>query len=292
MFQTRRFRIVWSDSLHLPVLSLLCAWARHSKCALKGAKQRARPCCPLQKLLLIKKFYHLKTLHLYPAQTRKRTKKELPNSYITLLNYRHPIVRFLQKMRAWSRSKSLWLITTLVQITNYTSPNYTDHPQVNTHCIEHFLTVHDFLATCACPENFHCIEYTFYHSGFLSNFVLALKNRVALKFFTVLNIRFTIRIFEQLALALKKRECPEIFHCIECAFHIQDFWATCACPENQSCPGVFHSIEYTFYIQDFWATCACLENRICPEIFQARGTYLQNVTLFAEWEIFSQSQCG
>ena len=53
--------------------------------------------------------------------------------------------------------------------------------------------------------------------------MLALKNRVALKFFTVLNIRFTIRIFEQLALALKKRECPEIFHCIECAFHIQDF---------------------------------------------------------------------
>jgi len=28
--------------------------------------------------------YHLNTLHLYPAQTRKRTKKELPNSYIKL----------------------------------------------------------------------------------------------------------------------------------------------------------------------------------------------------------------
>jgi len=27
----RRFRIEGSDSLHLPVLSLLCAWARHLK---------------------------------------------------------------------------------------------------------------------------------------------------------------------------------------------------------------------------------------------------------------------
>jgi len=38
----------------------------------------------------------------------------------------------------------------------------------------------------------------------LSNFVLALKNRVALEFFTVLNILFTFRNFEQLACA-----CPE-----------------------------------------------------------------------------------
>jgi len=41
--------------------------------------------------------------------------------------------------------------------------------------------------------------------------VLALKNRVALNFFTVLNILFTFRIFEQLALALKT-ELP----CIHC----------------------------------------------------------------------------
>jgi len=35
--------------------------------------------------------------------------------------------------------------------------------------------------------------------------VLVLKNRVALEFFTVLNIRYTFRIFEQLAVALKNR---------------------------------------------------------------------------------------
>jgi len=44
------------------------------------------------KHLLIKKIYHLHTMHLYPAQTPKRAKKELLNSYIKLLTYRRPIV--------------------------------------------------------------------------------------------------------------------------------------------------------------------------------------------------------
>jgi len=56
--------------------------------------------------LLSQKIDNLNTLHLQPAQTRKGKKKELPNSYnIKLLTYRHPIFKFLQKMRAWSRSK-------------------------------------------------------------------------------------------------------------------------------------------------------------------------------------------
>jgi len=47
-----------------------------------------------------------------------------------------------------------------------------------------------------CPKIFHCIEYIFYHSGFLSNSALALKKIVALKFFTVLNIYcLSFRIF-------------------------------------------------------------------------------------------------
>jgi len=65
-----------------------------------------------------------------------------------------------------------------------------------------------------CPI-FHCIEYIFGHSGFLSNYALALK------IFTVLNTLFTFRIFEQLALALKNRVCPDVFHCIEIFFIIQ-----------------------------------------------------------------------
>ena len=137
------------------------------------------------KLLSIKKIYHLYTLHLYPAQTRKRTKKELPNSYIKLLNYRHPIVRFLQKTRAWSRSKSLWPMTTLVQITHHTSPNYANRPQLNIHCIQIFFTVHDF---CACPEktelpwNFSLYWIHFLHSGVLSNLRLLWKTELPWNF--------------------------------------------------------------------------------------------------------------
>jgi len=41
---------------------------------------------PAYKTPVNQNIYHLNTLHLYPAQTRKRTKKELPNSYIKLLN--------------------------------------------------------------------------------------------------------------------------------------------------------------------------------------------------------------
>ena len=116
-----------------------------------------------------------------------------------------------------------------------------------------------------CSENFHCVEYTFTFRIF-EQLALALKNRVALKFFTVLKYFFIIqdlwatcaspenkvcpeftilniyflpfRIFEQLALALKNTSSPEIFHCIEIFFIIQDFWATCACPENRVCPKI------------------------------------------------------
>jgi len=52
----------------------------------------------------------------------------------------------------------------------------------------------------------------------------SLKNRVALKMFTVWNILFIFRIFEQIALALEKQSCPGIFNCIEYVFFsIQDF---------------------------------------------------------------------
>jgi len=89
--------------------------------------QRSQAICtsmlPTSKTPVNPNIYHLNTLHLYPAQTRKRTKKELANFYTKLFNFRHPIVRFLRKRRAWTRSKSLWPITTLVQVTNYTSSN-------------------------------------------------------------------------------------------------------------------------------------------------------------------------
>ena len=58
------------------------------------------------------------------------------------------------------------------------------------------------------------MEHNFYIQN-VEQLALALKNRVALKFFTVLNILFTFRSFEQLALALKNRVCPEIFQARE-----------------------------------------------------------------------------
>ena len=93
---------------------------------------------------------------------------------------------------------------TLVQITNYTSPNSTDPPQVNIHCIENFFTVHDFWATCACPE----------------------KTELAWKFSLYWIYILPLRIFEQLCACPEKQSCPGIFHCIENTFYIQEFWAT------------------------------------------------------------------
>jgi len=101
--------------------------------------------------------------------------------------------------------------------------------------------IQDFWATYTCPENFHCIEYTFY-----------------------------IQDFWATCACLEEQSVPWIhFECI--FFIIQDFWATYACAEKQSCPEIFHCFEIFFILQEFWATCASPENRICPEIFQAGG---------------------
>ena len=159
---------------------------------------------------------------LYPAQTRKRTKKELPNSYIKLLTYLHPIVRFVQKTRAWSRSKSLQPITTLVQITHYTSPNYTDPPRW-TYTVLHwihrtFFHCSGFLSNLRLPwkikfvlKIFTVLNIFFTIQDFWATLRLPWKTEFALKIFTVLNIHFTFRIFEQLALALKNRVALQFF---------------------------------------------------------------------------------
>jgi len=53
--------------------------------------------------------------------------------------------------------------------------------------------------------------------------VLALKNRVALKIFTVWNILFTFRCFEQLALALKNRVALDFFAVFNMHFYHSGF---------------------------------------------------------------------
>jgi len=200
-------------------------------------------------------------------------------------------------MRAWSRSKSLWPITTLILITNFTSPNYTDRTQVNIHCIENFsqFTIFEQLALplkkTVALKIFAVVNILF-TSRIFNNLRFPWKTEFPLKFFTVLNIFFTCQDLWATALALKT-ELPRNFslywvyflhsgvlnnlrlpwktegawiHSTECIFCIiHDFCATCACPEKQSCPGILHCIEYTFYIQEFWTACAYLKNRACPE---------------------------
>ena len=66
-------------------------------------------------------------------------------------------------------------------------------------------------------RNFEQLIYIFYHSGFLSNVALALKNRVAQ--FIVLKTLLTFRSFEQLSLALKNRGCLNSQYWIYIFYH-------------------------------------------------------------------------
>ena len=145
----------------------------------------------------------------------------------------------------------------------------------------------------SCPGIIHCTEYVFFIIQDFWGTSAPLKNIVTLKIFTVWNILFifrnfeqlalalekqscpgvfncieyvflSFRIFEQLALALKKQSCPENFHCIKYTSCIQEFWAICACPEKQRVSWI-HCTEYVFFIiQDFWATCTCPEKTKLP----------------------------
>ena len=160
MFYERGFRIVWSDSLHLPVLSLLCAWARHLKTPLKGVKQSARPCCPLLKLLLIKK-----SIILTPCtSTQRKLENEQRKSYrILMSNCWTTDIRSISDHSRHNRSR-LWsrLHTALAQITRIALKwIYTVFK-----IFSPFTIFGLALKKQSCPENFHCIEYTFYVQDF------------------------------------------------------------------------------------------------------------------------------
>jgi len=92
------------------------------------------------------------------------------------------------------------------------------------------------------------IRYTFRTSEKLR---LALKNRVAQKFFDVWNILFTFRIFEQLVLALKN-SVALIFSLYKHVFLLfRSFEQPALALKKQSCPEIFRCIEYTLYILNF-----------------------------------------
>jgi len=146
------------------MLSLLCAWARHLRRALKRANQSASPCCPLLKLF-DKKIYHLNTLHLYPAKTKQRKSYRLLISSCWTIDIR--LFDFYRKRglgpdqsHYQSRRWSL-LHTTLAQITRIA-------PKWIYTVLKFFsqFTLFEQLALALKKKqtfsaNFHCSEYTF-----------------------------------------------------------------------------------------------------------------------------------
>jgi len=91
-----------------------------------------------------------------------------------------------------------------------------------------------------CAQNWIYWIYIFYHSGFLSN-LRCPENRVALIFFTVLNMYFlSFRIFEQLALDLKNRVAPEFSTVLKFFYH-SGILSNLRLPWKQSLPWTFSS---------------------------------------------------
>ena len=191
----------------------------------------------------------------------------------------------------------------MVQITQYTSPNYTDNPQVNIRCFEHFFTVEDFWAmrlawrtefalkffailklftvkdfwaTCACPEkqsvpwNFSLYWiYIFYHSGFLSNLRLPWKTECTLKFFTVLNIFLHSGFLSNLRLPWKT-ELPWNFEVYRNIIHHLGFLNNFRLPWKQSVPWNF-SLYWNILYHSVFLSNLRLPWKQRPEIFKARG---------------------
>jgi len=118
------------------------------------------------------------------------------------------------QVRLWSR-----LQTKLAQIKRIV--------QVNIHCFQNFFTMHDFWATCACPE----------------------KSELPWHFW-LFNILFTFRIFNNLRLAWKQFHL-KFFTVMNIFFTIQDFWATLRLPWKTE--GALNSLYWIciFYYSGF-----------------------------------------
>ena len=171
------------------------------------------------------------------------------------------------------------------------------------HCIKYFY-ISGFLRNLRLPWkqslswNVSLYLIYFLHSGCLSNFCLPWKTEdvpnslylmyflsfrilnilrlpwkteFSLKLFTVLNIVFTFRIFEQLVLSLKNRVCPEftILNIYFLSFRILN--NLCLPWKTEFSLKFFTVFEIFFIFQDFWATWAWPENRIGPEFFNPGG---------------------
>ena len=149
---------------------------------------------------------------------------------------------------------------------------------MNIHCIENLFAVHDFWATCACPEkselpwNFSLYWIYFLHSGFLSNFVLAPKNRVALIFFTVFeHVFLSFSIFEQLVLALKNRVALKFFAVWNMLFTFWIFEQLALALKNRVVLEFFTVLKYILLFRVFEQLAVALKTEFALKLFKPGG---------------------
>jgi len=101
----------------------------------------------------------------------------------------------------------------------------------------------------------------------------ALKNRVALTFFTVLKYFFHSGFLSNLRLHWKTRVALKFFTVLKYFYH-SGFLSNFRLPWKQSLPWS-HGTEYVFLIiQDFEQLALALKNTSCPEIFHCIETFL------------------
>ena len=123
------------------------------------------------------------------------------------------------------------------------------------------------------PWNFSLHWIYFLLFRIFEQLALALKNRVARKFFTVLNILLTLGLLRNLCLPWKTEGALEFFIVLNMYFlSFRIFEQLALALKNRAALEFFTVLKYFFIIQDFWATSACPENRDCPEIFQTGGS--------------------
>jgi len=131
----------------------------------------------------------------------------LPWNFLTALKYLY-YSEFLRNLCLLGKQSLSWIFSLYLIYflrsgvsATFACPQKQSVPWI--HCIECIFYPSEFWTTCACPENFPCIEIRIFEVA------LARKTEFSLKFFTVLNIVFTFRIFEQLVFAMKNIVCPE-----------------------------------------------------------------------------------
>ena len=154
----------------------------------------------------------------------------------------------------------------------------------------------EFWTTCNCPEKqscpeiFHCVEIFFISQDLQLS--LTLKTECALKIFTLFNILFTFRIFEQLALALKNRVCPE-FTAMNIYFLSFRILNNLRLPEKQSLPWNFSLYWiYIFYYSKFCKTCACPEKQSLPWKFSLYLIYFLDSGFLSNLRLLWKTDCA